>query len=76
MACLAHVFEDADALDQLEAFSSLNGPAFYKMTPNEEQMTLVRREKAWSPPERIDARDGTVAVFDPMFPLHWDVEQG
>ena len=29
LSCLAHVFEEEGALDKLEAFTSLNGPAFY-----------------------------------------------
>ena len=33
MACLAHVFEAEGALDRLEAFASLHGPAFYRLPP-------------------------------------------
>ncbi|MEL6920199.1 MAG: dihydroorotase [Pseudomonadota bacterium] len=74
MACLAHVFEGAGALDKLEAFTSLNGPAFYRMPPNADEITLVRRDDPWSPPAKVDTGEGTVTMFDPMFPLHWDVE--
>ncbi|MEL7345180.1 MAG: dihydroorotase, partial [Pseudomonadota bacterium] len=35
MPILAHVFEDAGALEKLEAFTSLNGPAFYGLPANE-----------------------------------------
>src|SRR3954447_6281875 len=38
----AEVFEEEGALDQLEAFASLNGPAFYGLAPNEIQATLRR----------------------------------
>ncbi|MCB1426222.1 MAG: dihydroorotase, partial [Notoacmeibacter sp.] len=31
LSCLAHVFEEENALDRLEAFASLNGPAFYRL---------------------------------------------
>ena len=41
MSCLAHVFEDENALDKLEAFASLNGPKHYKLPPNEERITLI-----------------------------------
>jgi dihydroorotase len=74
MACLAHVFEEEGALDRLEAFASLNGPAFYRMAPNEERMTLVRHGEPVSFPEKIETGDGPVTVFDPMFPIHWNVE--
>ncbi|TXC73864.1 dihydroorotase [Sphingorhabdus soli] len=40
----AQVFDDEGALDRLEAFASLNGPAFYRLPPNEERITLKRGE--------------------------------
>ncbi len=40
----AQVFDDEGALDRLEAFASLNGPAFYRLLPNEERITLKRGE--------------------------------
>ncbi len=69
---LAEVFERAGALDRLEAFVSLNGPAFYRLPPNEETITL-RRGAPVAGPARIDTAEGPVTVFDPGFPLHWSV---
>lgn len=74
MSCLAHVFEDEDALDKLEAFASLNGPAFYNKPVNKETITLVKRDEAVVFPEKIKTGDGDVTVFDPMFPIHWEVQ--
>ncbi len=74
MSCLAHVFEQDNALDKLEAFASLNGPAWYGLPANETKMTLVRDEAPVSYPARVDTGAGPVTVFDPMFPLHWRVE--
>lgn len=73
MSCLAHVFEQDNALDKLEAFTSLNGPAWYGLPCNEESITLVKRDEPVSFPSKIETEAGTVTVFDPMFPLHWDV---
>ena len=42
MSLLAHVFEAEGALDRLEAFASLNGPAFYRLEPNEARLTLTK----------------------------------
>ena len=39
MSCLAHVFEQENALDKLEAFTSLNGPAWYGLPVNDETIT-------------------------------------
>ncbi|MHA6345190.1 dihydroorotase [Roseivivax sp. CAU 1761] len=71
MPILAHVFEAAGALDRLEAFASLNGPAFYRMAPNDATLTLERG--APDLPARIEAGGETVTVFDPGFPLAWRV---
>ena len=73
MSCLAHVFEEEGALDRLEAFTSLNGPAWYGLPPNNETITLVRQEEPVSYPPKCDTGAGPVTVFDPMFPLHWKV---
>ena len=74
MACLAHVFEQEDALDRLEAFASLNGPAFYGLSPNDEKITLVRRNAPVAYPDKIETGAGPVTLFNPMFDIHWEVE--
>lgn len=75
LGCLAHVFEEEGALDRLEAFVSLNGPSFYRLPPNEERITLKRYEQPVPFPRMIDTDDGLVTVFDPLFPIHWNVER-
>jgi dihydroorotase len=75
MSCLAHVFEQEGALDRLEAFTSLSGPAWYGLAPNEETITLIRHIESVSFPDKIETGAGPVTVFDPMFPLHWQVER-
>jgi len=71
MSCLAMVFEEEAALDRLEAFTSLNGPAFYRLPANESRVTLRRKDKPQTFPTRIETGAGSVTVFDPMAPLHW-----
>ncbi len=73
LACLAHVFEMEGALDRLEGFASLNGPAFYGLPPNEERVTLERSPGAVALPAEVATGAGPVVVFDPGFPLHWRV---
>ncbi|PTM97403.1 dihydroorotase [Mycoplana dimorpha] len=73
MSCLAHVFEQEDALDRLEAFTSLNGQAWYGLPANEETIRLVRRETPVAFPAKVETGAGPVTVFDPMFPLFWEV---
>lgn len=58
----AEAFEQAGALDKLEAFASLNGPAWYGLAPNAERITL--RREAWTVPATQDYLPG-----DPLVPL-------
>jgi dihydroorotase len=73
MSCLAHVFEDDSALDKLEAFASLNGPAWYGLAPNEETITLEKQESPVSFPAKRDTEAGLITVFDPGFQIFWNV---
>ena len=75
MSILAQVFEEEGALDRLEGFTSLHGAAFYRLPPNEDRITLTRRDTPATYPAKIDAGDETVTVFDPGFPLYWHLEQ-
>ena len=72
LSILAEVFEAAGALDRLEAFTSLNGPAFYGLEPNADTVTLSKGPAVAYPP-KLQTGDGPVTLFDPGFPLHWSV---
>jgi dihydroorotase len=56
----AQVFEENGALDQLEAFASLNGPAHYGLPPNEDTITLERAP--WTVPDRIEVGVGEGSI--------------
>jgi dihydroorotase len=66
----AEAFEQAGALDKLEAFASFNGPDFYRLPRNADTITLVKED--WDVP-------ATLAYLgeDPLVPLragesiHW-----
>lgn len=73
MSCLAEVFDVAGKLKKLEAFTSLNGPTFYGLDPNEDTITLTKGDPVSYPPQ-INTPDGPVTVFDPGFDLHWRVD--
>ncbi len=47
----AEAFEQAGALDRLEAFASFNGPDFYRLPRNTDRITLVRQ--AWPVPQSL-----------------------
>ena len=74
MAILAHTFEEDGALDRLEGFASLHGPAFYRLPVNEATIRLVKHELPQVWPDKILTEVGPVTVFDPGFAVHWHVE--
>lgn len=69
--CLAHVFEQDGALDKLEAFTSLNGPRFYRLPPNEKKLRFSKSATPIEFPKQIAVKNDHVTVFDPGFPLFW-----
>ncbi len=52
----AHVFANVNALDKLEAFASLNGPAFYGLPANEATITLEK--ESWQLAETVSVEGG------------------
>lgn len=70
LSCLAQVFEDAGALAQLEAFTSLNGPAFYGLPANTQTVTLTK-DKPITIPAPIAVGPHSVTAFDPGRPVYW-----
>ena len=63
-------FDQAGALDKLEAFARFNGPDFYRLPRNADTITLVK--ESWDVPASVDYLPG-----DPLVPLrggeqiHW-----
>ena len=73
MPLLAHVFEEEAALDRLESFASLNGPAFYRLPANDTRITLTKHAAPQVFPEKIATGLGPVTLFNPGYPVHWAV---
>ncbi len=72
LAGYAEVFERAGHLERLEAFASLNGPAFYGLAPNEERITLTRQPAPI--PSTIDvSSEGAIVPFRAGESVMWTV---
>jgi len=65
----AEVFEAAGALDQLEAFASLNGPAFYGLAPNEDTIELERTP--WLMDRELTAGDDRIVPLCAGSEIAW-----
>ncbi len=67
----AQVFEAAGALDQLEKFTSLNGPSFYRLPVNTETLTLLK--SSWTVPQRVGKGDTELVPWLAGATLDWKV---
>lgn len=68
----AEVFDQENALDKLEAFASLNGPAFYQLPINEDKITLIR--KPWQVPATLSFGNDVVVPIRSEDSIVWQVE--
>ncbi len=66
-------FEEEGALDKLEAFASLNGPAHYGLPPNDETITLEK--KSWVVPEemKVEGPDERALIYKGGETIEWQV---
>lgn len=71
MPAYATVFEQLDALEHLEAFSSLNGPRFYGLPVNQDFITLQRLPVAQ--PDEITLGNEAVVPFLAGETINWSV---
>ncbi|BDT69591.1 dihydroorotase [Comamonadaceae bacterium OS-1] len=65
----AEAFDNAGALDKLEAFASFNGPAFYSLPRNTGTITLAR--ESWTPPDSFAFGDAQLKPLRAGEALPW-----
>jgi dihydroorotase len=68
----AEAFEAAGALDKLEAFASLHGPAFYGLAPNPGTVTL--RREPWALPADYPFADARIKPLRGGETLNWKLQ--
>ena len=73
---IVQVFETEEALDNLEAFMSLNGARFYEFPTNPDTITLEKTAASVPVIEYISADGDRVSVFQSRVPLFWQVVRG
>ena len=71
MPLYAEAFEDANALDRLEGFSSVHGAAFYGLPRNGDSITLQRGD--WVVPEILAFGGAAIAPLRAGTTLRWKI---
>ncbi len=69
MELYAQAFDQAGALDKLEAFASFHGPDFYGLPRNTGQITLQR--ETWTLPAEVPLGDTSVVPLNSGEPIGW-----
>ncbi len=69
MELYAQAFDQAGALDKLEGFASLHGPAFYGLPPNGSSVTLKRT--GWTVPAELPFGDSTIVPLNGGEAMAW-----
>ena len=69
MELYALAFDQADALDKLEAFASFNGPAFYGLARNAGTITVQREQ--WTLPAELPLGDTTLVPMNGGETIDW-----
>jgi dihydroorotase len=68
----AEAFEDAGALDKLEAFASHFGPDFYQLPRNSDSIKLVRQD--WQAPASLSLGEQTLIPLRAGETLRWQLQ--
>jgi dihydroorotase len=69
MSLYARAFEQAGALDRLEAFASINGPRFYGLPQNAGSITLIRRP--WTVPDELQVDSTAIVPLNAGETMDW-----
>ena len=67
------VFDEANALDKLEGFASINGPTFYGLPINSDKITLTKTP--WDVPAFLSFGDNQVVPIRAGEKINWQVSQ-
>jgi dihydroorotase len=67
----AEAFDQAGALDKLEAFASFHGPDFYRLPRNHETITLVK--ESWRVPSEMEFAGETLIPLRAGEDIHWKI---
>jgi len=75
ISILAQLFDNENALPQLENFISKNGAKHYNLNINKEKITLIKSSQNLIFKKYLDVNEQKIKIFDPDFPVFWEVTE-
>jgi len=73
LSILAEIFEKNKSLANLEKFVSINGAKHYNLQLNKTKIILKKRKKPLKLLKYLYLKKDKIVIFDPTFPLFWEV---
>ena len=72
---LAQIFDNENALPQLENFISKNGAKHYNLNINKEKITLIKSSQNLIFKKHLDVNEQKIKIFEPDFLVFWKVAE-
>ena len=73
MNILAEIFDKNNSINKLEKFTSINGAKHYGFELNKETLKLKKLNKPLSFRKSLKVGNKEIKIFEPDFPVFWDV---
>ena len=74
VSILTQLFDNENALPQLENFISKNGAKHYNLDINKDKITLIKSNKSLKFKKYLNVNKQKIKIFEPDFPVFWQVE--
>ena len=75
VSILAQLFDNENALPQLENFISKNGAKHYNLNINKEKITLIKSSQNLIFKKYLDVNEQKIKIFEPDFLVFWKVAE-
>ena len=75
VSILAQLFDNENALPQLENFISKNGAKHYNLNINKEKITLIKSSQNLIFKKYLNVNEQKIKIFDPDFLVFWEVAE-
>lgn len=73
LSVLAQIFDNENALHNLEKFVSINGSKHYCLKQNKQKIRLIKVEDSLIFKKEIFVGDHSIKIFEPNIPVYWKV---
>ena len=75
IAILAQIFDNQNALPQLENFISKHGAKHYNLKINKEKITLIKSSQNLIFQKYLNVKEQKIRIFEPDFLVYWKVAE-